>query len=271
MGLKVRENYECPGATVFLKAHKALENLVLTREEIRFKALIDQEWSRMAYEGLWWDPLKDDLEAFIGSTQTRVTGEVKLNLYKGGLTIVTARSVAVGALFGRLASFDTTNFRSTRKHRCGEELWLAGADVPSAARQNSTGDGMALWGGLILSGETDQVMSDLFLVDRHRSLRLWSVDLKASAAHVRMLTRTENFKCRRRPGPDWPGSRRLARRSSLKANGHFDPRAPMIFTVKLKSALYSRKSARPPSACTPPAAAMIKFPPTRASILEMSK
>src|SRR5262249_8234069 len=56
MGLKVRENYECPGATVFLKAHKALENLVLTRDEIRFKSIVDQEWSKMAYEGLWWDP-----------------------------------------------------------------------------------------------------------------------------------------------------------------------------------------------------------------------
>lgn len=54
LGLKVRENYECPAATILLKAHKALENLVLTREEIRFKSLVDQEWSRMAYEGLWW-------------------------------------------------------------------------------------------------------------------------------------------------------------------------------------------------------------------------
>src|SRR6202044_2416470 len=82
MGLKVRENYECPAATVLLKAHKALENLVLTREEIRFKALIDQEWSRLAYEGLWWDPLKDDLQAFIDQTQKRMTGEVKLNFFK---------------------------------------------------------------------------------------------------------------------------------------------------------------------------------------------
>ncbi|HMN68663.1 MAG TPA: argininosuccinate synthase [Bdellovibrionales bacterium] len=109
MGLKVRENYECPGSTVFLKAHKALENLVLTRDEIRFKAIVDQEWSKLAYEGLWWDPYKEDLEAFIGSTQKRVTGEVKLNLYKGACTVI-GRSSPWALYSEDLASFDTTTF-----------------------------------------------------------------------------------------------------------------------------------------------------------------
>ncbi len=109
MGLKVRENYECPAATVFLKAHKALENLVLTRDEIRFKAVIDQEWSRLAYEGLWWDPLKDDLESFIKQTQKRVSGVVKMKLYKGNLTIV-GRSSDWALYSEDLASFDTTTF-----------------------------------------------------------------------------------------------------------------------------------------------------------------
>jgi argininosuccinate synthase len=109
MGLKVRENYECPAATVFLKAHKALENLVLTRDEIRFKANIDQEWSRLAYEGLWWDPFKTDLEAFINQTQKRVTGTVLLKLYKGVVTVQGRHSE--WALYSEdLASFDTTTF-----------------------------------------------------------------------------------------------------------------------------------------------------------------
>lgn len=109
MGLKVRENYECPAATVLLKAHKALENLVLTREEIRFKAIIDQEWSRLAYEGLWWDPLKQDLEAFIEATQKRVTGAVQLKLFKGVVTVQGRTSD--WALYSEdLASFDTTTF-----------------------------------------------------------------------------------------------------------------------------------------------------------------
>lgn len=109
MGLKVRENYECPGATVLLKAHHALEALVLTREEIRFKKLIDLEWSRLAYEGLWWDPLKDDLEAFIAKTQDRVEGSVRLRLYKGSAHVV-GRASPWALYSEELASFDTTTF-----------------------------------------------------------------------------------------------------------------------------------------------------------------
>lgn len=109
MGLKVRENYECPAATVFLKAHKALENLVLTRDEIRFKATVDLEWSKLAYEGLWWDPLKENLEAFIQKTQERVTGEVKLKLHKGNMSVI-GRSSPWALYSADLASFDTTTF-----------------------------------------------------------------------------------------------------------------------------------------------------------------
>ena len=109
MGLKVRENYECPASTVILKAHKALENLVLTRDEIRFKATVDQEWSKLAYEGLWWDPFKTNLEAFINSTQNRVTGTVNLKLYKGHVTVM-GRSSPWALYSEDLASFDTTTF-----------------------------------------------------------------------------------------------------------------------------------------------------------------
>lgn len=109
MGLKVRENYECPASTVLLKAHKAIENLVLTRDEIRFKQIVDLEWSKLAYEGLWWDPFKTDLESFISSTQTRVVGQVRLKLYKGQVTVLGRTSP--WALYSEdLASFDTTTF-----------------------------------------------------------------------------------------------------------------------------------------------------------------
>lgn len=109
MGLKVRENYECPASTVLLKAHGALEALVLTRDELRFKKLVDQEWSKLAYEGLWSDPFKDDLEAFIEKTQTRVTGDIRLSLYKGAVT-VTGRESSWALYSEDLASFDTTTF-----------------------------------------------------------------------------------------------------------------------------------------------------------------
>lgn len=109
LGLKVRENYECPAAMTLLTAHQALENLVLTRQEIKFKHLVDQEWTNMAYEGLWWDPLKDNLEAFIASTQKRVTGTVRLNLYKGSMQ-VSGRESPWALYNADLASFDTQTF-----------------------------------------------------------------------------------------------------------------------------------------------------------------
>ncbi len=109
MGLKVRENYECPGSVVLLKAHKALENLVLTRDEIRFKKIVDLEWSKLAYEGLWWDPFKTGLESFIQKTQERVTGEVKLKLFKGQTTVL-GRSSKWALYSEDLASFDSTTF-----------------------------------------------------------------------------------------------------------------------------------------------------------------
>ncbi len=88
VGLKSRENYECPAATVILEAHKDLEKMVLTRHEVLFKQQIDAQWTFMVYAGLWVDPLREDLEAFINKTQENVSGEVRLKLFKGGLQIV---------------------------------------------------------------------------------------------------------------------------------------------------------------------------------------
>ncbi len=109
MGLKVRENYECPAATVLLRAHVALEALVLTRDELRFKKTIDQEWGRLAYEGLWFDPFKYDLEAFISKTQERVIGDVRLSLFRGNCQ-VTGRTSPWALYSEELTSFDTTTF-----------------------------------------------------------------------------------------------------------------------------------------------------------------
>jgi argininosuccinate synthase len=88
VGLKSREIYECPAATVILEAHKDLEKMVLTRHEVLFKQQIDTQWTFMVYAGLWIDPLREDLEAFINKTQENVTGEVHVKLFKGGLQIV---------------------------------------------------------------------------------------------------------------------------------------------------------------------------------------
>jgi argininosuccinate synthase len=106
LGLKARENYEHPAATVLLAAHADLEKLVLTRSELKFKKIVDDQWSEMAYAGLVDDPLFADLNAFIDKSQERVTGTVKVKLYKGALTIL-ARS-SPNALYSEdLVSFDS--------------------------------------------------------------------------------------------------------------------------------------------------------------------
>ena len=88
VGVKSREVYECPAATVLLEAHHDLEKMVLTKHEIQFKQMVDAQWTFLVYAGLWTDPLKEDLGAFINETQVRVSGNVKLKLYKGGFQIV---------------------------------------------------------------------------------------------------------------------------------------------------------------------------------------
>ena len=88
VGIKSRETYECPAATVLLEAHKDLEKMVLTRHEVQFKQQIDTQWTFLAYAGLWVDPLREDLEAFINKSQENVSGKVRVKLYKGGLQVV---------------------------------------------------------------------------------------------------------------------------------------------------------------------------------------
>jgi argininosuccinate synthase len=106
LGLKVRENYEHPAATVLLNAHEALEDLVLTREERAFKKRVDHEWSEKGYQGLVEAPLMGALEAFIEETQTRVTGTVTVRL-EGGQARPVGRSSEYAVYSAEASSFDT--------------------------------------------------------------------------------------------------------------------------------------------------------------------
>lgn len=106
LGLKARENYEHPAATVLLAAHRDLERLVLSRAELRFKAGVDEAWSEMAYMGLVDDPLYADLNAFIDQANSRVNGEVRIRLYCGSAISVGRRSP--DALYSQeMVSFDS--------------------------------------------------------------------------------------------------------------------------------------------------------------------
>ncbi|UPM41670.1 argininosuccinate synthase [Halocatena salina] len=106
LGLKVRENYEHPAATVLLAAHEALEGLVLTQEERSTKTSIDQQWSEKAYQGLLSAPLVDALSGFIDATQQRVTGTVTVKL-DGGHARPVARESEYAVYSESAASFNT--------------------------------------------------------------------------------------------------------------------------------------------------------------------
>ncbi len=88
VGIKSREVYEAPAATVLIKAHQDLESLVMTKDLLHYKKGIEQHYADLVYNGLWFSPLKEALDAFIGKTQELVTGTVKLKLFKGSAVVV---------------------------------------------------------------------------------------------------------------------------------------------------------------------------------------
>ncbi len=104
VGLKIRDVYEVPAAAIVLTAHRDLEALVSTIHQNNFKRTLEDRWAYLCYAGLWHDPLRADLDAYMDSANEVVTGEVTLKLYKGSVTPVARRSRY--ALYDRsLASF----------------------------------------------------------------------------------------------------------------------------------------------------------------------
>lgn len=92
IGLKSRENYETPGAVLLIAAHRALDQLVLTREELKFSEIASQTYSELVYNGLWHEPLREDLDQLIDNMQGRVSGTVRLKLHKGSIRILGRKS-----------------------------------------------------------------------------------------------------------------------------------------------------------------------------------
>jgi argininosuccinate synthase len=88
VGIKSREIYEAPAAVILTAAHEALESVALSKDVARFKAKVAAEWADLTYNGLWFSALRQDLQAFVTSTQEHVSGEVRLKLFRGGLQVV---------------------------------------------------------------------------------------------------------------------------------------------------------------------------------------
>mgnify|MGYP002766121257 FL=1 len=106
VGMKSRGVYETPGGTILMEAHKQLEELTLDRETLAYKKLVATKFADLVYEGKWFCPLREALQAFVETTQETVTGQVKMRLYKGN--IIKAGTTSPYSLYSEsLASFTT--------------------------------------------------------------------------------------------------------------------------------------------------------------------
>ncbi|MEV4238992.1 MULTISPECIES: argininosuccinate synthase [unclassified Nocardia] len=105
VGIKSREIYEAPGAIALITAHQALENVTIERELGRYKRQVEQRWGELAYDGLWFSPLKRALDAFVAETQQHVTGDIRMVLH-GGSVVVNGRRSEQSLYDFNLATYD---------------------------------------------------------------------------------------------------------------------------------------------------------------------
>lgn len=122
VGIKSREVYEAPAALAIIEAHKDLEKMVLTKHELAFKQIVDNQWSWLAYSGLWQDPLRTDLDKFIDATQNRVSGKVRLKMEKGSLRVV-GRESKYSLYKDNLATYATGSTFDQSLAKGFVELW----------------------------------------------------------------------------------------------------------------------------------------------------
>jgi argininosuccinate synthase len=122
VGIKSREVYEAPGAITLITAHQELEAVTVERDLARFKRGVDQRWGELVYDGLWFSPLKQALDAFIESAQRHVSGEVRLTLHAGRAVVTGRRSGASLYDFG-LATYDEGDQFDQSLARGFVELW----------------------------------------------------------------------------------------------------------------------------------------------------
>jgi argininosuccinate synthase len=106
VGIKSREVYEAPAAITLIAAHSALEDVVLTKDEARIKRGLEQRWTELVYEGLWYSPAREAIDAFVDTTQRLVTGDVRVEL-RPGAAVVTGRRSEHMLYAEQLASYGT--------------------------------------------------------------------------------------------------------------------------------------------------------------------
>jgi argininosuccinate synthase len=139
VGLKVRDIYEVPAAAILLPAHAELERLVGTIHQNQFKPRIDQQWAYLVYAGLWWEPLRTDLDAYIEAVNAQVTGTIGLKLYKGHVRPVT-RASPNAVYDAQLATFESGGALFSQQASPGFiELWSLQSRLAYRLRERSEG------------------------------------------------------------------------------------------------------------------------------------
>ncbi len=122
VGIKSREIYEAPGAMTLIAAHSELESVCLERDLARFKRQVEQRWTELVYDGLWYSPLKQALDAFLTQASGHVTGDVRLRL-QGGRAVVTGRRSPAALYDYELATYDSGDMFDQSLAKGFVELW----------------------------------------------------------------------------------------------------------------------------------------------------
>jgi argininosuccinate synthase len=139
VGIKSREIYECPGAIALITAHQELENLTVERDLARFKRAVDQRWTELVYDGLWYSPLKSALDAFVAEASAHVTGDVRMTLHAGRAVVTGRRSDESLYDYG-LATYDADDTFDQSLSKGFVELW--GLPSRIAARRDQRASGL---------------------------------------------------------------------------------------------------------------------------------
>ena len=122
VGIKSREVYEAPGAIALITAHQELESVTIERELARFKKGVDRRWTELAYDGLWFSPLKHALDEFIAASQEHVSGDIRMTLH-GGKAVVTGRRSEASLYDFNLATYDEGDTFDQSQAKGFIELW----------------------------------------------------------------------------------------------------------------------------------------------------
>ena len=140
VGLKVRDIYEVPAAEILLTAHAELERLVCTIHQNQFKSDLDRQWGYLVYAGLWWEPLREDIDAYMESVNRQVTGTIGLKLFKGSCRAVTRESP--NAVYdAALATFETSGGLFSQQASPGFiELWSLQSRLAHQLRHRESPD-----------------------------------------------------------------------------------------------------------------------------------